>query len=83
ICLIQKKEDVVHAKDFRPISFTTLTYKVAKVLADRLKLVIYSIISPFQSAFFEGRQILDSILIANEAVEGYRAKKKRGWILKL
>lgn len=56
ICLIQKKEDVVHAKDFRPIHLTSLTYKVvAKVLSDRLKLVMDSIISPFQSKFIEGR----------------------------
>lgn len=42
-----------------------------------------SIISPFQSAFIKGRQILDLVLIANEAVEDYRAKEKRGWIMKL
>ena len=42
-----------------------------------------SIVSPSQSAFIEGRQILDSVLIAHEAVEDYHAKKKRGWILKL
>ena len=50
---------------------------------DRLKLVIDSIISPFQSAFINDRQILDLILIANEAAEDYHTKKKRGWILKL
>ena len=65
-------------KDFRPISLTTLSYKVvAKVLVERLKSVMDSIISPYQSAFIEGRQKLDPILIANEAVEDYRAKKKR------
>lgn len=31
----------------------------------------------------EDRQILDPILIANEVVEDYRAKKKKGWLLKL
>lgn len=84
ICLIQKKEDVIHVRDFRLISLTTITYKVvAKVLADRLKGVMDSIISPFQSAFIEGRQVLDPILIANEVVEDYQAKGKKGWILKL
>lgn len=79
ICLIQKKEDVIHVRDLRPISRTTITYKVvAKMLADRLKGVMNSIINPFQSTFIEGRRILDSILIANEAVEDYRAKKKNG-----
>lgn len=42
-----------------------------------------SIISPIQSAFIGGRQILDPVLIDNEVVEEYRVKKKKGWILKL
>ena len=41
ICLVQRKENASVMKDFRPISLTTLSYKViAKVLAERLKLVI-------------------------------------------
>ena len=79
ICLVQKKENVTLVKDFRPISLTTLAYKVvAKVLSERLKQVMDAIISPTQSAFIEGRQILDPILIANEAVEDYREKRKKG-----
>ena len=36
ICLIQKKENAVEVKDFRPISLTTLTYMViAKLLAEK------------------------------------------------
>lgn len=72
ICLIQKKEDVVQVNDFRPISLTTSVYKIiAKVLVERLKKVMPSIIAPTQSAFIEGRQILDPILIANAVVEEY------------
>ena len=79
ICLVQKKELALEMKDFRSISLTTLSYKVvAKVLAERLKSVMDSIISPYQSAFIEGRQIFDPILIVNEAVEDYRAKEKKG-----
>lgn len=44
ICLIQKKLDAVPIKDYRPISFTPLSYKVAaKVLAEWLKLIMDSI----------------------------------------
>lgn len=42
-----------------------------------------SIISPTQSAFISGKQILDPILTGNEVVEDYCLKKKKGWILKL
>lgn len=43
LCLIQRKENAVLIKDFRPISQTTLTYKViAKVLPERPKKVMPS-----------------------------------------
>jgi len=52
-------------------------YKVlAKVLANRLLGVLGSVISESQSAFVKGKQILDGILIANEAVDEARRLKK-------
>ena len=84
ICLIKEKEDAIKVRDFRPISLTTLLYKlIAKVLAERWKLFMPSIIAPSWSAFLEGQQILDPILIANEIVEEYRPTKKQGWIIKV
>ena len=69
----QEKEDASKVKNFRPISLTTLTYKlVAKVLAEKLEKIMPSIIDTPQSAFLEGRQIIE-----------YRAKKKKGWLFKL
>ncbi|KAA0056336.1 reverse transcriptase [Cucumis melo var. makuwa] len=56
---------------------------IVKDLAKRLKKVMPSIIALTQSASIEGMQILDPFLIANEMVEEYRAKEKKGWILKL
>jgi hypothetical protein len=56
--------------DFRPISLVGSLYKIlAKVLANRLRLAIGSVISETQTAFVKDRQILDSILIANEVVD--------------
>jgi len=53
-------------------------YKIlAKVLANRLRHVIGSVIAEEQSAFVKNRQILDGILIANEMVdEAHRLKKE-------
>jgi len=68
ITLIPKKDCPQSLNDFRPISLVGSLYKVlAKLLANRLQNVIGSVFSYTQSAFVKGRQILDGILIVNEA----------------
>ena len=69
IVLLPKVEGAEHIRDFRPISLLNSIYLIiAKVLANRLRLVLPALISPFQSAFLPGRQISDSIVIAEELV---------------
>lgn len=70
IALIPKKSDATNIKDFRPISLIGCVYKLlAKVLANRLKGSLGSIISAEQHAFIQGKQILDATLIANEGLD--------------
>ena len=84
LVLIPKKENAVDINDFRPISLVGGLYKVlAKVLANRLKRVVRQVVSIAQNAFVEGRQILDAVLIADEAVDAVLKRKEKGLICKL
>ena len=68
-------------KDFIPISLVGSLYKLlVKVLANRIKKVMGKVISEPQYAFVEGKQILNVVLIANEAVDS-RLKSNQGGVL--
>lgn len=99
IALIGKKECCSYPSDYRPISLTTSLYKIiAKSLqigskrpsqiwwlktkwlsSKEGKLLMHK----NQMAFIKGRQITHAILIANEAIDFWRSKKTKGFILKL
>ena len=84
LCLIPKKTNAVNIKDFCPISLVGSLYKLlAKVLANRFQEVLDKLISDSQNSFVGGRQILDSVLIANECLNSRLKSGIPGVIIKL
>jgi len=84
IALIPKVDSPQRQNDFRPISLVGSLYKIlAKLLANRLRLVIGNVMSEYQSAFVKNRQILDGILIAIEVVDEARKCQKELMLFKV
>ncbi|KAK3205564.1 hypothetical protein Dsin_019610 [Dipteronia sinensis] len=84
IALIPKVKASASLQDYRPISLVGSLYKVlAKVLANRLKNVMDSVIGPAQMAFVKDRQIVDSFVIAEEVIHTWRKSGRGGLLVKL
>jgi hypothetical protein len=70
--------------DFRPVNLLNKLYKIiAKILAITLKEVMQSVVSPSQSAFIAGKNILDPVLFADEMLDSMKSRGCQGFLLKL
>lgn len=84
IALIVKCENFQGLGDFKPISFIGRLYKIlAKLLANWLRRVLEWVIDQSQSAFLRERQLLNSVLIANKAVDEAKRRKRKYFVFKV
>ncbi|KAL0291138.1 UNVERIFIED_CONTAM: Retrovirus-related Pol polyprotein from type-2 retrotransposable element R2DM [Sesamum radiatum] len=75
ISLIPKVSNPSVVAEFRPISCCNVLYKtITKILVQRMRSTLDSLISPSQNAFVPGRSIGDNILLAQELFSGYNQK---------
>lgn len=72
ISLVPKVQNPSVMSDFRPISCCNVLYKcISNMLAQRLKLILQDIISPFQSAFLPKRRMGDNIMLVQALCKDY------------
>lgn len=73
IALIPKRSGACEPSYFRSISLCTTLYKLcAKLLANRMKLVILHLICSKQGAFVAGRSISNNVLISQEFMYDFK-----------
>jgi len=84
IALVPKVEDFSTPDKYRPITLCNIIYKlISKILANRLKSLLPLLISPKQTWYVEGHQILDGIILSHEVIHSLKVLKKPDMILKL
>lgn len=84
IALVPKKEEALSFNDFRPFALCNIVYKIIlKVMENRLKVVLYAVISPKKSGFSPNRSIYEGIIVAYEAIHSIRLAKTKKMLVKL
>jgi len=72
LILLPKTANPQKAQDFRPISCCNVLYKcITKLLCNRLKEVLPSLIDAGQGAFVKGRELLFNVLLCQDLASGY------------
>ena len=84
LSLIPKERNPKSMDKFSPISLCNTSYKIlTKILATKMKNLMNHIISDSQWGFGAGWQILDNIIIVQEAIHSNLERKEQGMEIKL
>ncbi|KAL5550508.1 hypothetical protein UlMin_000684 [Ulmus minor] len=78
ITLLPKIKNPTRITEFRPISLCNVLYKIiSKMLANRLRKIMDTVISQEQSAFIPGRLISDNAIIGFECLHAIKRQKTK------
>ncbi|XP_058776647.1 uncharacterized protein LOC131650967 [Vicia villosa] len=79
LVLIPKVPNALSIDQYRPIALANFKHKIiTKILADRLAVLMPSLISKEQRAFIKGRTIKDCICVTSEAINLLPNRSKNG-----
>jgi mannosylglycoprotein endo-beta-mannosidase len=84
VILLPKVNKAERIQQFRPICLLNVSFEIfTKVATIRLNTVADHVVRPSQTAFMQGINILDGVVILHEGVHELHTKKLNGVILKL
>lgn len=76
LSLVPKHPGASSVADYRPISCCTTLYKtISKILVAKLKPILSDLILPNQTAFIQGRLLVENTILATDLVDGYHKNK--------
>jgi hypothetical protein len=83
IILLPKSREATCIQQYRPICLLNVSFKIfTKVAANRISRIAQKVISPSQTAFLSGRNII-GVIVLHEMVHEMHRKKQNGLILKI
>lgn len=84
LTLIPKYDKADSLDQFRPIALYNIIYRIiSKVLVNRIKILLLLLISPHQTVYIEGRQILDNIILSQEVIHSLKDQSKLGMLIQM
>jgi hypothetical protein len=84
ITLIPKENEARTPDRYRPIALCNVFYKIiTKVIANRLKPLLPTLILEEKTGFVEGRKILDNIIHDHELIHMLKFQRRGGMIIQL
>ena len=79
ITLIPKSTEATKIQQYRPICVLNVSFKIfTKVGMNRLNKVAQTVVSPTQTAFMPGRNIMEGVVILHETIHELDTKKRTG-----
>lgn len=84
IILLPKSNDASRIEQYRPICLLNVSFKIfTKTVMNRLMTVAHKVISPTQTAFLPGRNIMEGVVILHETLHELHRKKQNGVVFKI